>query len=160
MHHAVRAFATAAILALVAIAALEFKGRVQAESLVSKLLVADTSHVSAIIQELDLHRYRTARELDRIASDPKRSSKERLHASLALLPASGEFDNYLLDRLLAAEPQELFVIVDRLQTRRAAFTERLWAVARNAGTDRKQKLRAARACLARPSGRALGTTGR
>ena len=35
------------------------------------------------------------------------------------------------------------MIVDRMQTRRAAFVDRLWAVASDARTDRKQKLRAA-----------------
>jgi len=142
-HHAVRALAAAAIVVVAAFLGLEFKGRVQAESLISKLMVADTSHLTAIIREIDGYRDRTRRELDRIASDPKRSSKERLHASLALLPVSGALDDYLLDRLLAAEPQELIVIVDRLQTRRGAFINRLWAAASDAGTDRKQKLRAA-----------------
>ena len=79
-HHALRALAVAAVVAVAAFLGLELKGRVQAESLVSKLLVADTSHVAAIIQELDGYRDRTRLELDRIAGDPNRTSKERLHA--------------------------------------------------------------------------------
>ncbi len=60
-----------------------------------------------------------------------------------MLPYSGALDDYVLDRLLESEPQELIVIVERLGTRRAAFIDRLWALASDAGTDRKQQLRVA-----------------
>jgi eukaryotic-like serine/threonine-protein kinase len=142
-HHAIRGLAAAAVVAVAAFAGRELKNRVQAESLISKLLVADTSHVSSIIREIDGYRDRTTHELERIAADPTRTSKERLHVALALLPINKALDDYLLDRLLRSEPHELIVIVERLQTRKVAFVDRLWAAAIDPSADRNQKLRAA-----------------
>jgi len=142
-HYAVRGLAAAVVLVVLSIAIMEYRGRVRAESLVSKLLIADTSQVAAILKETDLDLGRTRLELGRFAGDPARSPKERLHASLALLPFDGARDDYVFERLLGSEPDQLSVISTRLETRRAAFIDRLWAVASGIGTDRKRQLRAA-----------------
>ena len=147
-HYAVRALAVAVLGAVVAIAFLDYRNRSQAHSLVSQLLVADTGQVPAILAAIDADPGRTGPALDRIARDPRRSPKERLHAYLSLLPGSRAFDADLLDRLLQSDPDELIVIAQRLRTRRAAFVDRLWTVASAADTDRPRKLRAACALAA------------
>src|SRR5262249_53432156 len=127
---------------------LDYRARHRADSLVSQLMVADTGQVADILAEIDADPGRTGPELDRIARDPRRSSKERQHAYLSLLPRSRAFDDELCDRLLQSDPDELIVIAQRLRTHRAAFVDRLWAVASGAGTDRRRKLRAAGALAA------------
>jgi serine/threonine protein kinase len=142
-HYAVRALGALLVLAIISIAILEYRRGVRTSGLISNLLVADTGQVLPILNELDGERGRTARDLERIATDSARPPKERLHASLALLPWSEAHDEYLFDQLLVSEPDELIVITERLRTRKAAFLGRLWAEATSAGTDRKRKLRAA-----------------
>ncbi len=144
-HYTVRALGAATIVAALSLASLEYRRRVRAEGLVSKLLVADTNQVSAIIREIEEDPRRTWHELDRIARDPQRSSKERLHASLALGPIDAALDDYLFNRLLESDPDELILIVERLRTRSTAFVNRVWNVTSDVGADRKRKLRAASA---------------
>ena len=144
-HYTLLGVIVGVVLAAVSTAGLEYRGRIRAEGLVSKLLVADTNRVSSIIREIEEDLGRTGSELDRIARDPRRSPKERLHAGLAVLPIDGSLDDYLYDRILKSEPDELIVIAERLRDRRAAFTGRLWALASHEETDRKARLRAASA---------------
>src|SRR5262249_45667340 len=59
-------------------------------------------------------------------------SREKLHASLALLPVDATQVDYLFDRLCKAAPGELPVLRDALKPHRAALTARLWTVLESA----------------------------
>jgi hypothetical protein len=74
-------------------------------------------------------------------SDPR--SKERLHASLALLSVDPGQVEYLYERLLNAEPTELPVIRDALMGHRGDLVERLWKVLSNVQGDAERRFRAA-----------------
>jgi formylglycine-generating enzyme required for sulfatase activity/tetratricopeptide (TPR) repeat protein len=65
----------------------------------------------------------------RIGSD---GSRQKLHASLALLPIDVSQVDYLFTRLASATASELPVLRDALRTHRAALTPRLWSVLRTA----------------------------
>ena len=142
-HYAVRVVAALAVVVGLSIAALEYRGRDRADATISRLLVADTAKLSAVIKEIDDDLGRTRLKLDRIAGDSNRPAKDRLHAGLALLPYEKAHDDYLFERLLGAEPDELIVFGERLHSRKADFLDRLWAVASDEGTDKNRKLRAA-----------------
>ena len=62
-------------------------------------------------------------------------SKEHLHASLALLPVDDGQVEYLYERLLDAEPQEVAVIRDALQPHKERLAERLWGVLEDTKAD-------------------------
>ncbi|HEX3451535.1 MAG TPA: protein kinase [Isosphaeraceae bacterium] len=151
-HYAIRAVAAAAVVVVLSVAIKEYRGRDRAQAVISKLLVADTGQLSEVIKEIDDDLGRTRLTLDRIAGDPNRSAKDRLHAGLALLPFEKAHDDYLFERLLGAEPDELRVFGERLRSRRSDFLYRLWATASDATTDRKHKLRAACALAMLDSG--------
>jgi len=63
-------------------------------------------------------------ELDKSSDD----SREKLHASLALLPVDASQVDYLFARLIKATPSELPVLRDALKTHRSTLTPKLWTV--------------------------------
>jgi serine/threonine protein kinase len=142
-HYALAGIVALGVLGAVLVASLAYRDRMRGEGLVSKLLVADAGEVPAILSEIDADRHWTRRQLEQAARDVERPAKERLHASLALLPVSARYDDYLVDRLLEAGPDELIVIAQRLETRSATFLDRLWRVAGDWATEPKRAFRAA-----------------
>jgi hypothetical protein len=79
-------------------------------------------------------------------ADARRQPRRHLHASLALLPVDAAQVDYLLGRLLAAEPHEVPVIRDALRPHHASLIDRLWgAVESPARGKEQQRLRAAAA---------------
>ena len=93
-----------------------------------RLLDADTAQVPPIVGEMAEYRRWTdplLREEDDKAAD---KSRQKLHASLALLPVDGTQVDYLYDRLLDAEPHEVPVIRDALAPHKDDLLEKLWAV--------------------------------
>ena len=76
-------------------------------------------------------------------AEQENDPRKQLHASLALLPVdSGQVD-YLYERLLKGEPQEVVVIREALLGHKADLTERLWTLLENPKNDQDQRLRAA-----------------
>ncbi len=59
-------------------------------------------------------------------------SRQRLHASLALLPVDATQVDYLFNRLLTATPSELPVLRDALKAHRSTLTPKLWTVLESA----------------------------
>ena len=59
-------------------------------------------------------------------------SRQKLHASLALLPVDASQVDYLFKRLIKATPSELPVLRDALKTHRATLTPKLWTVLESA----------------------------
>ena len=68
-------------------------------------------------------------ELEKRSDD----SRQKLHASLALLPVDASQVDYLFNRLLIkATPSELPVLRDALKTHRSTLTPKLWTVLESA----------------------------
>ena len=67
-------------------------------------------------------------ELPRKSDDPR----QKLHASLALLPVDATQVDYLFNRLLTATPSELPVLRDALKAHRSTLTPKLWTVLESA----------------------------
>ena len=81
-------------------------------------------------------------EYDKAAAN----SRQKLHASLALLPVDATQVDYLYDRLLDAEPHEVPVIRDALAPHKDALLDKLWAVVVKPEKGKEsQRLRAAAA---------------
>ena len=100
----------------------------QAAGLVQALLHADSAQVPAIIRDMADLRTWTDPSLRKENDAAPAGSRQKLHASLALLPDSAQVD-YLYGRLLDAEPREVPVIRDALLPYKDALTNKLWAAA-------------------------------
>jgi hypothetical protein len=100
----------------------------QAAGLVQRLLDADTPQVPEILGAMrDYNRWIDVllrHELDKASAGPR----QKLHASLALLPIDVTQVDYLFNRLLTATPGELPVLRDALKTHRSTLTPKLWTV--------------------------------
>ncbi len=152
-YHAVRGMALSLLLAVATVTGLALREQVveqrnatHAAGLVQRLLDADTAQVPQVVGELAEYRQWTdplLREENDKAAD---KSRQKLHASLALLPVDGTQVSYLYDRLLDAEPHDVPVIRDALAAHKVDLLEKLWAVALNPQKGKEpQRLRAAAA---------------
>jgi formylglycine-generating enzyme required for sulfatase activity len=121
-----RGIGVAIVVAAAAAGGLEAYNASHADGLVKQLASADISRVPAILPEIAKYRRWTEPQLRRIVGEWPDDSKEKLHASLALLPSDDAQIEYLYKRLLAAGPAEMPVIRDGLARRRDSLTRRLW----------------------------------
>jgi formylglycine-generating enzyme required for sulfatase activity/serine/threonine protein kinase len=123
-YHVVRGLALLAVLLLLAWGGIELYGRVKVEHIVT----AETPDVPRLVGQLPpFRRWANARlgQYLKEAQDPK----ERLHASLALLPVDERQADYLFGRLLDADPKEVPILVRALKPHLPERRERLWEVA-------------------------------
>jgi formylglycine-generating enzyme required for sulfatase activity len=141
--HAVRGLAGLIVLLFLGWGVREVYCNLQAESLAETIVTAETRDVPRLVGQLAPYRRWVNPRLLRHLQDSPRGSKERLHASLALLPADGGQVDPLYRRLLQAGPGELPVIRDALAGHRDALVGRLWNVVGDAGADPDEQLRAA-----------------
>ena len=118
-------------------------GYYNAHALVERLLVAETSRVPGIVEDLGPFRQWANRALRAAADSSSRSSRERLHAQLALLPAGLVNPESLIDPLLIAPPEEFRAILGMLSPHRQELAGLLWTVVKSADLDRERRLRAA-----------------
>jgi formylglycine-generating enzyme required for sulfatase activity len=149
--HALRGLVLAACLALVAWLGWEGYGRLRAQALCERLQDAGTAEVPAIIADLEPYR-RWADPLLREAcaeAEANHDARRQLHAALALLPVDAGQTDYLYQRLLDAEPQQVAVLRQALEPHRQRLRARLWAVVRRPPRRKEgQRLRAACALAA------------
>jgi eukaryotic-like serine/threonine-protein kinase len=107
---------------------LENQSAAQAAGLVQRLLDADTPQVPDVV--VAMREYRPwvdsalLRELEKSSDD----SRQKLHASLALLPVNANQVDYLFNRLVKSTPSELPVLRDALKTHQSTLTPKLWTV--------------------------------
>ena len=149
--HGLRSFGLATVAALLAAAGLNVRNRVveanqatAARGLVRQIVSADTAKVPDIIRAIETSDRRwTDPELRQIGAEAAYNSKEKLHASLALLPAEPGQAEYLYRRLLNANPSELPVIRTALDGHQAELVEKLWAVLENTQASPDQRFCAA-----------------
>ncbi len=113
----------------------------QAERLVEGLLAAEITRVPQLTEKL-IHYRQWANPLltKHLESDDR---DKRLRASLALLPESPSQAEYLMDRLLEADPDEVMVLLTSLVPYRRQFSNRLWRVLDSPDHDDARRLRAA-----------------
>ena len=147
-----RRFATiaAAVLLLVWVGwrlrreSIEAAHRGRAQDLVERLLVADTTEVPGIVEQLQPHRTWAEPELH-AAQQKSSDRKTQLHLSLARLPYDAGEMEHLLDQVGEASLDELLVVRRMLEDHRQPAAEKLWAQAEHTDTPRNERLRAA--CL-------------
>src|SRR5262249_26078094 len=126
----------------------EFYGRHQAQRLQDRLLEATTEKVPGIVDDMKAYRrwldpsLPEAYALEEAKGDDG-DKRRQLHASLALLPVDPGQVDYLFQRLLTANPQELLVIRETLQPHADDVSARLWDVMQERTRPPGERLRAA-----------------
>jgi len=149
--HGWRSLGLATMAALLAVVGLNIRDRVvdanqaiAARGLVRQIVSADTAKVPDLIRAIKTSDRRwTDPDLTKIGAEAAENSKEKLHASLALLTVEPGQAEYLYRRLLNANPQELPVIRKALDGHQAELVERLWVVLENAQASPDQRFCAA-----------------
>src|SRR4029077_19909496 len=68
----------------------------------------------------------------RLVLDSDDQGRDRLHASLALLPVDATQVDYLSNRLMSAAPSELTVLRDALKSHQSPLVPKLWAALNSA----------------------------
>ena len=115
----------------------------RASSLIESLKTASTADVEPIVKQLLGYRRWAKPGLVRLLGESAKTSREHLHASLALLPMDASQAGYLYDRLLNADPTELPVIWKLMRENHQVPLDRLWKVLNDPKTDPDQRFRAA-----------------
>ena len=114
--------------------------------LVQRVLDAETAQVPGVVDEMTEYRKWTDPLLRQENGKATMNSRQKLHASLALLPVDATQVDYLCGRLLDAGPHEVPVIRDALAPYKDSLLERLWAVVEKPEMGQEsQRLRAAAA---------------
>ena len=103
-----------------------------AAGLVQRLLDADTAQVPDIVSAMREYRQAVDPTLRSELETSSDDSRQKLHASLALLPDDAAQVDYLFNRLKKAAPNELPVLRDALKTHRTKLTPKLWTVLESA----------------------------
>lgn len=125
--HGSRTFTALVLLGLLTWGCVEGYGSLRASGLVEKLAAARTADVPAIIGQLaDYRRWANPRVKTLVQSSAD-NSREKLHASLALLPVDASQLPFLEKHLLDATSVELPVIRDALNPHRSTLVPRLWS---------------------------------
>jgi formylglycine-generating enzyme required for sulfatase activity len=149
-YHAVRVVVVALILALLGLGSREGYGRLEGRRLRDRLLEATTADVPGIVREMNPYR-RWVDPLLREASsqaEKDNDARKQLHASLALLPVDADQSDFLNQRLLHGDPDEVRVIRQALLEHRQDRTEGFWQLLENPANDPDQRFRAAGALAA------------
>jgi serine/threonine protein kinase/formylglycine-generating enzyme required for sulfatase activity len=142
--HALRGVVLAAVLAALTLTGLAVQSNARhAAGLVRGLRDADTAQVPGLVAELEGYRAWADPLLKEEYQQAAPNSRQKFHASLALLPVDPGQVDYLYGRLLDAGPTELAVIRDALRGHREELVPRLWAVLRGEGEDPDRRFRAA-----------------
>jgi serine/threonine protein kinase/formylglycine-generating enzyme required for sulfatase activity len=106
-----------------------------AAGLVQQLLKADLAEVPGIVQSMNGYRQWIDPTLKQIVSRYPDDSKDKLHASIALLPVDAAQVDYLLSRVFRAGPIEMAVLRQSLRPLRAQLVDRLWRELRGANSS-------------------------
>jgi formylglycine-generating enzyme required for sulfatase activity len=149
-YHALRGAALGLLLAVAAVTGLAIRDRVveqrnatHAAGLVQRVLDTQTAQVPGVVGEIARYRTWTDPLLREAYEKAGERSRQKLHASLALLPVDPGQTEYLYGRLLDGQPPEVIVIREALSAHQQDLTERLWALLENPKHDRDQRFRAA-----------------
>ena len=152
-YHLVRAMALGLLLAVATVTGLAIREQVVAQrkathaaGLVQRVLDAETAQVPGVVGEMTEYRKWTDPLLRQENGKAAMNSRQKLHASLALLPVDATQVDYLCGRLLDAGPHEVPVIRDALAPHKGSLLDKLWAVVEKPEKGQEsQRLRAASA---------------
>ena len=125
--HGVRLLGLTMLVSLITWGGIEGYGNMRAEGLLETLRTAGTTDVPAVVKQLASYRWWADPRLRRMLRDSDESGRDRLHASLALLPVDSSQAHYLGRRLLGTAPAELMVLRAALAPHRSRLTPTLWA---------------------------------
>jgi serine/threonine protein kinase/formylglycine-generating enzyme required for sulfatase activity len=153
-YHALRSAAVAVLLAAALLVGLDIRRQVNetnnathAAGLVQGLLRAEITQVPDIITNME--RYRTwANPLLRQELETAEDSRQKLHASLALLPVDAGQLEFVYERLLNAEPGQVTVLRNALLPYKDDLSRRLWAVMERPERGKEGQLLCAACALA------------
>jgi len=106
----------------------EIQRATESAGLVQRLLDADTPLVPDIVGAMRDYRQWVVPSLRSELEVSSDDSRQKLHASLALLPVDATQVDYLFQRLIKATPSELPVLRDALSPYRATLTPKLWVL--------------------------------
>jgi serine/threonine protein kinase/formylglycine-generating enzyme required for sulfatase activity len=126
--HGLRMLAAAALVTVFAWGGIEAYGNLRAAALVQSLKAANTAGVPPLVQELSGYRRWADQRLKRSLAESEKSSREHLHASLALLPVDPSQVDDLFGRMLDADPIEVRVLRNALRPHRSRLNAQLWSV--------------------------------
>jgi eukaryotic-like serine/threonine-protein kinase len=146
-YHVVRGLAVAVALLLLLLlgAGWEVNGRLRAQALMDNLLRAPTEDVPAVVRDMGSYRRWLDGPLHQAYAEAKAAgdARKQLHASLALMPADAKQVDYLYERLLHGDAEEVLVIRQALLDNHQDGTERLWELLENPASEQDQRFRAA-----------------
>jgi len=148
--HVVRGVTVVLLLGLLGLAGREGFGRLKAQQLRDRLLESTTADAPTVINEMGPYR-RWADPLLREASAQAEMDNDRrkhLHASLALLPVDANQSDFLKERLLHGDPDEVRVIRQALLDHQQNRTDGFWELLEHPANDPDQRFRAACALAA------------
>ena len=129
--HGLRTLGLLIFASLITWGGIEGYGTLRASALMESLQKVDTPDVPPIVKQLLGYRRWADPELVR-AVQTTDDSRQKLHASLALLPVDASQVDYLFDHLIKATRSELPVLRDALSPYRANLTPKLWTVLESA----------------------------
>ncbi len=152
-YHLLRGLALVLLLATATVTGLAIRAQIveqqkaaHAAGLVQRVLDAETAQVPGVVGEMTEYRKWTDPLLRHENDKAAMNSRQKLHASLALLPMDATQVEYLCGRLLDAGPREVPVIRDALAPHKDSLLDKLWAALEKPEKGREsQRLRAASA---------------
>ena len=154
-HYGLRAAIAAVLVLFLVFIGFRIRGQIvdtrqatYAASLVSSLLRAETQNVPGILAEMEQYGTWIDVPLRKAHEAALDDSTDKLRTSLALLEGDTSQRDYLFQRLLRAEPDEVPMIVGALSTERDGLASQLWKVADDSTGDGQQRLRCACALAA------------
>ena len=117
-----------------------------AAGLVQRVRDAEIAQVPLVLSEMSAYRPWVDPLLRQEYENAEPNSRERLRASLALLPVDPSQTQYVCNRLLNAEPHEVAILRDAVATHKSELMSKLWAVVEKPEKGKEsQRLRAASA---------------
>jgi eukaryotic-like serine/threonine-protein kinase len=152
-YHAVRGAALGILLVIAVFAGLAIREQVveqrnatHASGLVQAVLNAETAQVPGVVGQMADYRKWTDPLLRKEFEGAAENTRQRLHASLALLPVDPTQVEYAYRRLLDAAPHEVPVIREALAAHSGELLEKLWGVVETPEKGKEsRRLRAASA---------------
>jgi len=133
--HGLRALGVAAGLLVLVLAGLDIRRRVVeaneqtiAGESVKSLVRVKIAQVPDIVKSMAKYRRWVDPALREVVARSSEGSPERLHASIALLPVDEGQVEYLYNRLLAADADDVSVLRESLKPHQASLIPKLWTV--------------------------------
>ena len=120
----------------------------RAAGMVNGLLVADTTRVPAIVEDMAFYRKWADPLLNTTFEQSEAGSRERLHAALALMSVDDGKVDYVRDQLHQVTARHVSVLREALRPHQEKVTEHLWPLAQDEHVEPAHRFQAAAALAA------------